>query len=237
MTNLDIYNKVKSVPKEALTEIKAGRLKGKSNINPQWRIQVLTETFGVCGFGWKYKITKQWIEEGANGERAAFVNIELFIKVGDEWSDAIPGTGGNSLVANELKGLRTSDEAYKMALTDALSVSCKAIGIAADVYWEEGDKYTMQDKEETEAETDIEILSKVKNILWIVAEKDNDKLIKLLEEYTSFKGRDGKQVKGLTDFKELKDKRLRATYGKLQKKYPDIYKLVKEKADKKKKTG
>ena len=27
----------------------------------------------------------------------------------------------------------TSDECYKMALTDALSVACKALGVAADV--------------------------------------------------------------------------------------------------------
>ncbi|HCC35130.1 MAG TPA: hypothetical protein DEQ02_05645 [Ruminococcaceae bacterium] len=29
-----------------------------------------------------------------------------------------------------------SDECFKMALTDAISVSCKALGFGADVYWD-----------------------------------------------------------------------------------------------------
>lgn len=30
-----------------------------------------------------------------------------------------------------------SDECYKMATTDALSVACKNLGIGADIYWKE----------------------------------------------------------------------------------------------------
>ena len=39
------------------------------------------------------------------------------------------------LVASETKGLYVNDECYKMALTDAISVACKALGMGADVYW------------------------------------------------------------------------------------------------------
>jgi len=137
MGNLDIYNVVRSVPDNALKPITGGRLKGKTDISPMWRLKTLTEQFGPCGLGWKYAITKQWTEPGANNEIAAFVNIELFIKVDGEWSDAIPGTGGSSFVTKETAGLYTSDECFKMALTDAISVSCKALGIGADVYWYE----------------------------------------------------------------------------------------------------
>lgn len=70
-------------------------------------------------------------------EIAAFVDIDLFVKYNGEWSEAIPGTGGSSFVANEKNGLYVSDECFKMALTDAISVACKALGIAADVYWNE----------------------------------------------------------------------------------------------------
>lgn len=135
MDNLLIYNLVRQPPKEALKEIKGGRLSGKTDINPMWRLKALTEQFGMCGIGWKYVITKQWLEVGGKDEQAAFVNIDLFIKVEGEWSGAIPGTGGSSFVAAESKGLYTSDECFKMALTDAISVSCKALGFAADVYW------------------------------------------------------------------------------------------------------
>ena len=136
MNNLNLYNKVRKVPTEAKKEIAAGRLKGKTDINPMWRIKTLTENFGACGFGWYYEITKQWLETGGNtNEVAAFVNINLYVKIGEDWSKPIFGTGGSSFVANERNGLYVSDECFKMALTDAISVACKALGVGADVYW------------------------------------------------------------------------------------------------------
>lgn len=135
MGNLDLYNAVRTAPNDALKPISAGRLKGKSDINPMWRIKVLTERFGPCGSGWYYEITRQWLEQGNGGEIAAFCNINLFVKYDGEWSKPIQGTGGSAFVASESKGLYTSDECYKMALTDAISVACKALGMAADVYW------------------------------------------------------------------------------------------------------
>lgn len=136
MENLAIYNAVRSVPDSAKRQIGAGRLKGKTDINPMWRLKTLTEQFGPCGIGWKYTITDKRLEQGANGEVAAFLDIDLFVKVDGAWSDAIPGTGGSAFVAKEKNGLYTSDECFKMALTDAISVACKALGFGADVYWE-----------------------------------------------------------------------------------------------------
>lgn len=151
MGNLDYYNKLKVVPQEALRQIQSGRLRGKHDINPMWRIKAMTEQFGVCGIGWKYVITKQWTETFGS-EVKAYCNIDLFIKVNGEWSDAIQGTGGSSEVSMESKGAYVSDECYKMALTDALSVAMKALGVAADVYFEAGkniididSKYDTQD--------------------------------------------------------------------------------------------
>lgn len=34
--NLSIYDRVRTVPKEAMTEIEGGRLKGNSSITPMW---------------------------------------------------------------------------------------------------------------------------------------------------------------------------------------------------------
>ena len=135
--NLSIFNKVRKVPDNALKQINAGRLKGMSDVNPVWRILAMTDTFGVCGVGWKYEITKQWTETYGN-EIKGFCNINMFIKVDGEWSDAIPGTGGASFVAMERNGAYVSDEVYKMALTDALSVAMKSIGVAADIYFSKG---------------------------------------------------------------------------------------------------
>lgn len=153
MDNLTIYNEVRSVPDSAKRRIEAGRLKGKTDINPMWRIKALTEKFGPCGIGWKYTITDKRLEQGANGEVAAFLDIDLFVKVGDTWSEAIPGTGGSAFIAKEKNGLYTSDECFKMALTDAISVACKALGFGADVYWEaDRSKY---DKPESKQEAPV----------------------------------------------------------------------------------
>lgn len=143
MDNLELYNQLRFVPESAKKEIKGGRLAGKTDINPMWRIKVLTETFGPCGFGWYYKVTDKWMEKGGDNDIAAFIQIELFVKRSDEWSQPIVGTGGSSFVTTEKNGLYTSDECYKMALTDAISVACKALGIGADVYWDkDSTKYT-----------------------------------------------------------------------------------------------
>lgn len=145
--NLEIYDKLRTVPPEAQKTINAGRLKGFTDTNPMWRIKKLTETFGICGFGWKYVITDQKIEKGGNNEQSAFITIDLFVKVGDEWSAPIPGLGGASFVANEKQGLHTSDECFKMALTDAISNSCKALGMGADIYYaKDATKYDNDDK-------------------------------------------------------------------------------------------
>ena len=154
MENMKIYDAVRTVPPSALKEIQAGRLKGKSDINPMWRLKALTEQFGVCGIGWKYDIVEKRLERGAGEEIAAFVDIKLYIKVGGEWSAGIPGTGGSSFVANETRGLYTSDECFKMALTDAISVSCKALGFGADTYWgADATKYTREQPPAAQAES------------------------------------------------------------------------------------
>ncbi len=144
MDNLQFYNKLRAVPPEAIKNIAAGRLKGMSDINPMWRIKVMTENFGMCGIGWKYTITKQWTETFGN-EVKAYCNIDMYVKVNGEWSDAIQGTGGSSEVSMERNGAYVSDECYKMALTDALSVAMKALGVGADIYFQrDATKYNMQ---------------------------------------------------------------------------------------------
>jgi hypothetical protein len=134
--NLNLYNSLKEVPGNAKKPIEAGRLKGKTDINPMWRIKALTEQFGPCGIGWKVEILEERLEPAPNGEIAAFVKINLYFKHNNEWSEAIPGTGGSSFVANEKNGPYVSDECFKMAYTDAISVACKMIGAGASVYWE-----------------------------------------------------------------------------------------------------
>lgn len=157
MGNMDIYNAVSAVPSSAQKRISGGRLNGMTDINPMWRIRELTELFGPCGIGWKYKIVREWLETASTGEVGAFVDIELQYRITPDadWSEPIPGTGGSKFVAAE-KGnnLRASDECYKMALTDAISVACKALGFGADIYWASGrTKYNADPPEQDEEYT------------------------------------------------------------------------------------
>jgi len=133
-----IYDAVSSTPAEAKKQIKGGRISGFTDINPMYRIRRLTEQFGPCGVGWYYTPDRKWTEQ-AGDEILCFVDISLYIKDGDNWSKPIAGTGGSTLLAKEIKGMRANDECYKMATTDAISVACKQLGIGADVYWEAGE--------------------------------------------------------------------------------------------------
>ena len=132
MEKMEIYDKVRAVPEQARRSFNNGRFKG-TDINPMWRIKKLTEMFGPCGSGWYIDNVEQRWERLDDKTVIAIVDLELFVKFPNgEWSKPIYGTGGNTLVSNG----KPSDEGYKMAYTDAISVACKALGIGADVYFE-----------------------------------------------------------------------------------------------------
>ena len=148
MENMKLWNAVKQPPKEALKTIPGGRLRGMTDINPQWRLEAMTAQFGPCGEGWKYTIDKLWTEPGSDGQVFCFALVSVFYRdYGKDWSKAIPGIGGNYLVEKERSGLHANDEGFKMAVTDAISVALKALGLGADVYagrWD-GSKYKEQE--------------------------------------------------------------------------------------------
>lgn len=142
----EIYDMLRRPPRWALREIKDGDLKGKTDINPQWRYEAMTQVFGLVGIGWKYEIQKLWTEHGGKDEVLAFAQVAVYVRDPEtkEWSDAIIGIGGSKLVNNFNKaGIKNNDEGYKMAVTDAFSTALKMLGVAADVYagkWD-GSKY------------------------------------------------------------------------------------------------
>lgn len=141
--NMRIYSQLEKTPDNAKKKIGGGRLSGMTDVNPMYRIKKLTETFGAAGIGWYTEEIGRHTETCQSGEVMCFLDINLYIRDGEEWSKPIYGTGGSMLVASEKNGLRANDEGWKMAYTDALSVACKALGMAADVYWEAGvTKYT-----------------------------------------------------------------------------------------------
>ena len=179
--NLKIYNQLKDVPKTAQKPITAGRLKGMTDIKPMWRIEKLTEVFGMCGFGWKTKIKNKEIIEGANGEKIAIVDIDLYVKIDGEWSEPIEGTGGSSFVSKEKNGLYTSDECFKMAYTDAISVASKSLGMGASIYWGDSKYNTNETKKEEPKTKWVSAFATPGQVKILSSVYKGDNLTKLLE--------------------------------------------------------
>lgn len=196
-SNMSFYKKLQKVPDDAKKQITSGRMNGMTDINPMWRIKIMTEIFGMCGVGWKYEITKQW-NEACGQVVKTYCNINLYVKVDGEWSDAIPGTGGSSFAAIEKQGVYVSDENYKMALTDALSVAMKALGVGADVYWAKGANETKygnpitQDKNRVNADelTPHEIIESIIKPALTQANTRED-VVKLYEQYKKLENEPG----------------------------------------------
>lgn len=133
--NLKTWNKVKQVPAEFTKEIGFGKLKGKSDINPQWRLMAMTQAFGQVGHGWTYRIVRTWSEpHPTDGSVMCFAEVAVKTKVDGEWGQEFSGIGGSEIVEKNKNGLQSNDDGYKMAVTDALSVAFKAVGVASDVY-------------------------------------------------------------------------------------------------------
>lgn len=150
--NLRFYSRGCDVPTDAIKPIRAGRLRGMSDVNPMWRMKRMTEIFGPVGFGWRYEIVKQWTETYGN-EVKCFCNVHLYVRDPEtkEWSDPIPGNGGSAIVSMEAKGAYVNDEGYKMALTDALSIAMKPLGIGGNIWY--GPKATGHNESKYEADT------------------------------------------------------------------------------------
>jgi len=204
MDKLELYNKFKEVPKNASKQFDNGSFKG-TDINSMWRIKILTEQFGPCGIGWYYEIDKQWIEQPDEDTKLAFCNIKLYIKYEDDWSKPIIGTGGNKLVYKTNKGyLKSSDECYKMSLTDAIGNACKSLGIGADIYWEtDKTKYENNSDDNNNYNNDSnndKIISEKQQKLFFVKAKEKIDLAKeILKKYNYT---DSKQIK-VSDFNNI----------------------------------
>ena len=154
--NVRFYHQFMNTPKDAQKSFNNGRFSG-TDINPMYRIKVLTEVFGPSGFGWwtqnvRYEFVEADITNTAaenapqQKETSVFCELELIVKDPEtgEISQPIYGVGGNTYIAWGKYGPRASDEAKKMAYTDALSIACKSLGIGHDIWYSnDRTKYTM----------------------------------------------------------------------------------------------
>lgn len=209
MDKMQIYEAARKVDESAKKSFDNGTFKG-TDINPMWRIKKLTELFGPCGAGWYYELVDKRCEEH-HDTTMAIVDVKLYWNLtGDlanpTWSAPIYGTGGNKLVyQTQKRGTVVSDEGYKMALTDAISVACKALGIGADVYYDK-DATSKYSEYYTQPKQKMVVTRKPTSaMLTVLMEKAND------EQKQKLKAAYGEDLSGM-DY-EACDKLLRKLGG------------------------
>lgn len=110
---------------------------GGTAIKPIYTTQKMTETFGPAGQGWGMGKPDFQVVAGSEGQIAVYCTVEL-------WWDETPGevgttrsvygVGGDMVVVKQSSGLRTDDEAFKKAFTDAVGNAMKHLGMSADVH-------------------------------------------------------------------------------------------------------
>lgn len=132
MDNMRIYNAGRAVPPGAVKKITGGAYgkAGLSDINPQWRIEKMTELFGPCGIGWTWQPEDIRIEEGLC---LAHVTVRYREESGGAFSEPVHGYGGTVMGK-----MNDDSDVLKSTFTDAVSNALRYIGIGADVWYKPG---------------------------------------------------------------------------------------------------
>lgn len=120
-------------PKHTKGFTRAGGFKGTA-IKPIYTVQKMTEVFGAAGYGWGTNEPTFQVVPGSDGQVAVYCTVGLWIIYGTSEPSWVYGVGGDMVVVKQSSGLRTDDEAFKKAYTDALGNAMKHLGMSADVH-------------------------------------------------------------------------------------------------------
>ena len=167
MDNMRIYNAGRAVPPGAVKKITAGAYgkAGLSDINPQWRIEKMTELFGPCGIGWTWQPEDIRIEDGLC---LAHVTVRYREELGGAFSEPVHGYGGTVMGR-----MNDDSDVLKSTFTDAVSNALRYIGIGADVWYKPGreaaenqfdTKYSAPPKQSTVKPATAEQLRQIKEL-------------------------------------------------------------------------
>lgn len=167
MDNMRIYNAGRAVPPGAVKKITAGAYgkAGLSDINPQWRIEKMTELFGPCGIGWTWQPEDIRMEDGLC---LAHVTVRYREESGGAFSEPVHGYGGTVMGR-----MNDDSDVLKSTFTDAVSNALRYIGIGADVWYKPGreatenqfdTKYSAPPKQNTVKPATAEQLRQIKEL-------------------------------------------------------------------------
>jgi len=129
---LALWNRLKRTdPKFTKPFQRAGGFRG-TQIDPTWRMQMMTEMFGPVGKGWGYEQLEWTI-----AERMIFICARVWYRdseTGEQcWTG--PQWGGTEMIRKNRDGSeRPDDECFKMSMTDAVGKCLVQIGLGADIY-------------------------------------------------------------------------------------------------------
>lgn len=131
-SNLGLWSRLKRTdPKYTKPFQRSGGFRG-TQIDPTWRMQMMTEMFGPVGKGWGYEQLEWTI-----AERMIFICAHVWYTDPETkekfWTG--PQWGGTELVRKNRDGSeRLDDEAFKMSMTDAVGKCLVQIGLGADIH-------------------------------------------------------------------------------------------------------
>jgi hypothetical protein len=119
----------KTDPKHTKPFTRGGGFKGTA-IKPMFSFHRMTEEFGACGEGWGVnEPTFQVVHAG--DEILVYCTASIWHS---KRENIVFGVGGDKVVIKQQSGLRSDDEAFKKAFTDAVTNALKLIGVGADVH-------------------------------------------------------------------------------------------------------
>ncbi len=112
--------------------MRGGGFKGTA-IKPMWSYRRMTEEFGPCGLGWGVGEPTFHVQPGSDGEVLVYCTASVWYRRDDK-DCRVYGVGGDKVVNKFSSGLKSDDEAFKKAFTDAVTNALKLIGVGADVH-------------------------------------------------------------------------------------------------------
>lgn len=161
-SNLRIWERLgKTDPRHTKSFQRAGGFKGTA-IKPMWSFRSMTEYFGPAGIGWGPEMPLFETREAAD-EQMVFCTVGVwYLDPETQVRGLVYGVGGDKYLLKQKDGLRSSDEAFKAAYTDAIGNAVKLIGVAADVHMGlfDDNKYvreTLAEFERESVETEVEV--------------------------------------------------------------------------------
>jgi hypothetical protein len=142
--NLALWGRLSRTDPRATKPFKrAGGFSG-TQIDPTWRLKMMTEAFGPVGQGWGYEQLEWTVQADC-----IFVCCRVWYRdaeTGEQrWTG--PQWGGTELMRRRREGNpEPNDEAFKMSITDAIGKCCVQIGLAADVHMGQFDDSKYRDE-------------------------------------------------------------------------------------------